>query len=271
MPELPEVETTRRGIAPWLVQRKVAGVIVRDPRLRWPVPGDLDLRLRDAPVHGVERRGKYLLFRIGDGTLLVHLGMSGSLRLMTEDIAPRTHDHVDLLLDNGHRLRYTDPRRFGAWLWTEGNAVDHPLLRSLGPEPLTDAFSGDYLFAHSRGRRGEIKSFLMDGHTVVGVGNIYATEALFRAGIHPLRPAGRIALLRYRRLAEQVRTVLSEAIARGGTTLRDFVDSRGQPGYFALDLLAYGRAGQPCTVCGSILKSSRLNQRATAYCGRCQR
>ena len=243
MPELPEVETTRRGIAPYVENHRVTGVVVRQPRLRWPVP-DLAALLTGHRVHAVERRAKYLLLRFDHGSLIIHLGMSGSLRVLAATSSPRPHDHVDLLF--GRRcLRLHDPRRFGAMLWADGDPLEHPRLQALGPEPLSDAFDADYLHACTRGRRVAIKSLLMDGKVVVGVGNIYATEALFHAGIHPARSAGR--------------------------TLRDFVNETGEPGYFAQELFAYGRAGEPCKSCGATVRTRQIGQRASAYCPHCQR
>ena len=272
MPELPEVETTRRGILPYLRGRRIRGLEVREPRLRWPVPPDLAALVSGEAVDTVERRGKYLLLRLGKGTLLIHLGMSGSLRVLTAPAAsPRKHDHIDLLLEDGRLLRYHDPRRFGDFLWLEGDPARHPLLAGLGPEPLGDGFDGDYLFRLSRGRRTSVKQFLMDGHVVVGVGNIYANEALYLAGIDPRRRAGRVAAARYARLAAAVRGVLEGAIAQGGTTLRDYVNGNGAPGYFALSLNVYGRAGQPCPRCGEAIRQVRNAQRSTFYCPRCQR
>lgn len=272
MPELPEVETTRRGILPYLRGRRIRGLEVREPRLRWPVPPDLAALVSGEAVDTVERRGKYLLLRLGKGTLLIHLGMSGSLRVLTAPAAsPRKHDHIDLLLEDGRLLRYHDPRRFGAFLWLEGDPARHPLLAGLGPEPLGDGFDGDYLFRLSRGRRTSVKQFLMDGHVVVGVGNIYANEALYLAGIDPRRRAGRVAAARYARLAAAVRGVLEGAIAQGGTTLRDYVNGNGAPGYFALSLNVYGRTGQPCPRCGEAIRQVRNAQRSTFYCPRCQR
>lgn len=269
MPELPEVETTRRGIAPHLVGRVCSGARVRQPMLRWPVP-ELDGVLSGSTLEAVERRAKYLLLRFGHGTLIVHLGMSGSLRVLPAATAPRTHDHVDLLFDSTC-LRLHDPRRFGAVLWTQDDPMTHPLLRQLGPEPLSDAFDGAHLQRAAKGRRSAIKNLLMDGHVVVGVGNIYATEALFRAGIHPGRASGRVARARLDRLADEVKTVLTYAIGRGGTTLRDFLNESGEPGYFAQELLVYGRAGQACRHCGSLIRTRRIGQRASAYCPHCQR
>ncbi len=270
MPELPEVETTRRGIAPHLTGQRLIGAVVRDARLRWPVPHGLDRRLAGRAVLAVNRRAKYLLLTVEGGTLILHLGMSGSLRLVAAEAPPGKHDHVDLLLSDGRALRLHDPRRFGAVLWTTEEPARHPLLANLGPEPLSESFNGDYLFSRSRGRRGAVKSFIMDAHVVVGVGNIYANEALFLAGIDPRRAAGRIAAARYVRLGTAIRGVLEAAIAEGGTTLRDFVGGDGRPGYFAQSLKVYGRAGEPCTSCGGPVRQLRLGQRSTFFCQQCQ-
>lgn len=270
MPELPEVETTRRGVEPWALGQRVAAVEVHEPRLRWPVPADLPERLVGQEILAVERRAKYLLFRTAAGSLLLHLGMSGSLRVIRDGAPRRLHDHVDILLASGDRLRYNDPRRFGCLLWL-GPGEQHPLLGSLGPEPLSPAFSGGHLYRLSRGRRAAIKPFIMDNAVVVGVGNIYASEALFLAGIRPDRAAGRVSLQRYQRLAEHIREVLAAAIQQGGTTLRDFVGSDGNPGYFAQQLFVYGRAGQACKRCGGLLRERRLGQRSSVFCVTCQR
>lgn len=270
MPELPEVETTRRGIAPALEGHVVVEVIVHNPRLRWPVPAELQA-LRGQVVRRTSRRGKYILLHTDAGTALVHLGMSGSLRLVSPGTPRKPHDHLELRLDSGWVLRLHDPRRFGCFLWLTQAPEQHELLRDLGPEPLEDAFDGRYLFEKSRKRSAPAKAFLMDSHVVVGVGNIYANEALFRAGIHPLRPAGRIGAERYDRLAAEVKAILAYAIQRGGTTLRDFVNSDGEPGYFQLELDAYGRGGEPCHRCGAPLREVRLGGRSTVYCPRCQR
>ncbi len=271
MPELPEVETTRRGIEPHLVGKTIHSLIVRQKQLRWPVPDELADRLAGATILRVDRRAKYLLVETSHGTLIIHLGMSGSLRIVDSALAPDTHDHIDLHFGNKKILRYTDPRRFGAWLWCEQSPKLHPLLASLGPEPLDDTFNGDYLFKKSRGRKQAIKSFIMDSHTVAGVGNIYANEALFMAGIHPLRAGGRISRKRYMRLAEAIRSVLAEAIRQGGTTLRDFLNSEGKPGYFQQSLQVYGRASEPCPHCRAPIRETRSGQRSTFYCPRCQR
>ncbi|HHI76763.1 MAG TPA: bifunctional DNA-formamidopyrimidine glycosylase/DNA-(apurinic or apyrimidinic site) lyase [Gammaproteobacteria bacterium] len=268
MPELPEVETTRRGIAPLLTGQTVERVVVRQPRLRWPVP-DLE-HLTGRRLEAVDRRAKYLLLRFPHGTLLMHLGMSGSLRVLPPDSPPQAHDHFELHL-GGRCLRLRDPRRFGAVLWTDRPPEDHPLLRDLGPEPLSEAFDAGYLHAQAQRRQVPIKQLLMDGKVVVGVGNIYATESLFLAGIHPARACRRIARARIARLVDEVKAVLERAIAQGGTTLRDFQRQDGRPGYFAQELLVYGRAGQPCPRCGRTLKSRLLGQRNTTWCPGCQR
>lgn len=270
MPELPEVETTRRGIAPHLEGRSIVEVIVREPRLRWPVPRDLPRLLAGRTVRAVERRAKYLLLHTDAGTAILHLGMSGSLRIVTAGSAPEAHDHVDLVLDSGRALRLRDPRRFGALLWTRADPQAHKLLKALGPEPLSAEFDGDRLHRASRGRKVSVKEFIMNSHIVVGVGNIYANEALFMAGIHPSRPAGRIARERYARLAQCIKEVLTQAIAEGGTTLRDFVREDGQPGYFRIRLRVYDRAGDPCPQCGTPIRHKVLGQRSTYFCPRCQ-
>lgn len=269
MPELPEVETTRRGIEPHVLDRVITQVVIRDGRLRWPVPAELPRYLEGVPVLAVRRRAKYLLLDNPRGTLMIHLGMSGSLRLMPADTPALFHDHVDLVLDNGSCLRYNDPRRFGSFHWLESD--QHPLLNHLGPEPLSEAFDGDYLYRRSRGRKTAIKTFLMDGRVVVGVGNIYANEALFRAGIRPDRAAGRVGLARYQRLVGSVQAILADAITQGGTTLRDFVGGDGKPGYFAQQLQVYGRGGKPCRDCGTVLREIRQSNRATVFCPVCQR
>lgn len=269
MPELPEVETTRRGIEPHLLGRRIIGWIVRDARLRWPVrlPGTL----RGTRIERVARRAKYLALVVDSGALIVHLGMSGSLRIVGDDVAPGPHAHVDLLLDDGRRLRYVDPRRFGSIHFQPGDWASHWLLRSLGPEPLDADFDGAYLHRTSRKRRTAVKSFLMDSRIVVGVGNIYANEALFRAGIRPRRAAGRLSRADCDRLADAIRTTLRSAIEEGGTTLRDFLGSNGEPGYFGQRLLVYGREGELCNACATALASTRIGNRATVYCPRCQR
>ena len=270
MPELPEVETTRAGLEPHLSGRVVRAATLRRPDLRWPIAGEVESLLPGQRIEAVRRRAKYLLLDTAAGSALLHLGMSGSLRVLPGDTPPRPHDHVDLVLDGGRVLRFNDPRRFGCLLWQAPGTV-HPLLQALGPEPLGPAFDGDWLFRLSRGRRAPVKTFLMDQAVVVGVGNIYAAEALFASGISPLRPAGSVSRDRYRRLAEAVRAVLGAAIQRGGTTLRDFISPDGSAGYFVQELAVYGRGGAPCPRCGARLREARIGQRASVWCGRCQR
>jgi len=276
MPELPEVETTLRGVAPSLEGRTIRRIIVRNPSLRWPVPRAI-ARAEGRTVRQCRRRAKYLLFELGEspgsphGGLLIHLGMSGSLRLCAAEDPPRKHDHFDLVLEGGRCLRFNDPRRFGALLWWDAPAEAHPLLAALGPEPLSQAFSGTHLWQKSRGRKGAVKNFIMDGKVVVGVGNIYASEALFMAGIHPGRPAGRISLKRYEALAAAICDVLGRAIRHGGTTLRDFLNSEGNPGYFARELLVYEREGRPCFHCRAPIRRRVIGQRSSYFCAQCQR
>ena len=270
MPELPEVETTRRGLAPHLAGRRIAEVRLHRDALRWPIPGELPQALRGQPIAGIRRRAKYLLLDTAAGSALWHLGMSGSLRVLGGDVPLRAHDHVDMAMDDVRVLRFNDPRRFGCLLW-QPPGTTHALLRGLGPEPLSDAFDGDYLFTRARGRTAPVKAFLMDQAIVVGVGNIYAAEALFEAGIHPLRAAGRISRERHVRLAAAVKRILAHAITRGGTTLRDFISPDGAPGYFEQELRVYGRGGAPCKACGTRLKEARIGQRSSAWCPRCQR
>ena len=273
MPELPEVEVVRRGLRHSVLGHTVGSVQVREPRLRWPVPGDLDARLAGCTLRSVERRGKYLLLGFDRGVLVVHLGMSGSLRFLAAPPPPSRHDHVDLLFEHG-TLRYHDPRRFGAMLWhdaAQGPVLAHPLLAGLGVEPLSPAFDGAMLYRATRGRRVSIKQALMSGVLVVGVGNIYASESLFRAGIRPTTPAQRVGRERCELLAQAVRATLSDAIASGGSSLRDFVASDGACGHFQFDCLVYGRAGEPCRTCGEPVRSLRQGQRSTFFCARCQR
>jgi formamidopyrimidine-DNA glycosylase len=270
MPELPEVETTRRGIEPHLVGRRIAGLLLRRDGLRWPFPPALEGDLPGQRLHAVRRRAKYLLIDADRGSLLLHLGMSGSLRLTDTGAPLRLHDHVEVALDDGRALRFNDPRRFGCLLWQPAGEL-HPLLAALGPEPLDGAFDGEWLFERSRGRRGPVKNFLMDQAIVVGVGNIYAAESLFAAGIDPRRAAGRVSRERYERLAQAVKRILAHAIERGGTTLRDFLAPDGAPGYFEQELQVYGREGDACRACGRTLRGVRLGQRASAWCPGCQR
>jgi len=271
VPELPEVETTRRGVSPLLEGRRVSAVSVRDARLRRPVPPALPALLGGQRLGRVRRRAKYLLFDFERGTLIVHLGMSGSLRVVTPETPLLPHDHVEIAFDGGRCLRLRDPRRFGLVLWTDAPPESHALLAHLGPEPFAEAFSASYLYALSRGRRGAVKNFIMDARVVVGVGNIYASESLFRAGIHPARPAGRVSLARYAALAGHVREILGEAIEAGGTTLRDFVRNDGEPGYFRHNLKVYGRAGEACCNCHAPLRMRVIGQRSSFFCAACQR
>lgn len=270
MPELPEVETTRRGIQPFIENQTITQVIIRQHQLRWPICSHLPQKLQGQMVQRIARRGKYLLFEMKQGTFILHLGMSGSLRILKEKIAPKKHDHVDIEFSPHTVLRFTDPRRFGAVLWTEGVALQHPLLAKLGMEPLTSDFSATYLKKAAQGRKKPIKSFIMDSHIVVGIGNIYAAEALFLAGIHPTRPAGSVSEIEMVKLVEAIKNILSQAILQGGTTLKDFVNSEGKPGYFSHQLLVYGRNGLACVICNKILQSMRLGQRSTVYCSNCQ-
>jgi formamidopyrimidine-DNA glycosylase len=272
MPELPEVETSLRGIAPHLQGRRILRLVARERRLRWPVEEEVDARVAGQLIVALRRRAKYLLLELEQGSsLLLHLGMSGSLRVLPADTPPGPQDHIDLVLEDGCCLRLRDPRRFGSLHWVPPPVEQHPLLRHLGPEPLSDAFDGDYLYRLARGRRCAVKGFIMDSQVVVGIGNIYASESLYLAGIHPTRPAGRIGQQRYLGLALAIEQVLTAAIAQGGTSLRDFVQEDGHPGYFAQELRVYGREGQPCRGCGAPLRQRRIAQRSSFYCARCQR
>ena len=271
MPELPEVETTRRGIAPALRGRRIAGVVVREPRLRWPIPRALANSATGQAIRGVRRRAKYLLIDLEEGSLILHLGMSGSLRVLPPATPLVTHDHVDILLDSGLALRFNDPRRFGSLLWTEGDPLAHPLLRRLAPEPLDEDFNADYLERVTRKRRVAIKQLMMNSQVVVGVGNIYASEALFRARINPRRAAGRLKRVQLQRLARGIKAVLNMAIKVGGTTLRDYVGADGNPGYFRQKLYVYERTGKPCRVCRTPIRQFAQGQRSTYYCSHCQK
>ena len=271
MPELPEVETTLRGIAPHLRDRRVTEVVFRNPSLRWPIPRNLPRLLRGQTVRDLQRRAKYLLIAFDHGTLILHLGMSGSLRIQPVGTPAEKHDHFDLVLDSGQLLRLRDPRRFGAVLWHAGDVAQHPLLAVLGPEPLQAEFDGEYLHRTTRSRSVAIKLAIMDSHLVVGVGNIYANEALFRAGIRPKLAANKLSLPCCRRLAQNIKEVLQEAIRQGGSTLRDFVHSDGSSGYFQQNYFVYGRTGEPCRVCGTFIKQIKQGQRSTFYCPACQR
>ncbi len=271
MPELPEVETTRRGIAPLITGQRIIELVLRTDKLRWPLEQHLCHLLPGQSIEAVERRAKYLLLRTARGTLILHLGMSGSLRVIPAETTEQKHDHVDLIFADGNCLRFTDPRKFGALLWTEADPQQHKLLRELGPEPLSEELSGEYLHRRSRNRKLAVKPFIMDQKLVVGVGNIYASEALFRAGIRPQKPAGKVSRKSYQKLAEQIRAVLNESIAAGGTTISDFQQSDGKPGYFKQELQVYGRESAPCLVCNTPIRAIRLGQRSTYYCPTCQR
>ena len=271
MPELPEVETARRGITPYLRGKRVLEVVVRDRRLRWPIPSTLLQELPGQRIESVDRRGKYLLLRTAAGTALLHLGMSGSLRIVAGDTPPQKHDHVDLVMDTGQALRLRDPRRFGTLLWTRDDPERHKLLKDLGPEPLSDRLDGAYLFEASRGRKVAVKQFVMDSHVVVGVGNIYASESLFLAAIKPQRAAGRVTAKEYAALARAIKKVLTASIKAGGTTLRDFAREDGEPGYFAQRLRVYGRGGEKCYRCGGTIKAKATGQRMTYWCPSCQK
>ncbi|SFL01116.1 DNA-(apurinic or apyrimidinic site) lyase [Nitrosomonas aestuarii] len=282
MPELPEVEVTRLGIAPYLEKRRITGVVIRNPRLRWPIPDDLNDRLKGQIIHAITRRAKYLLFECGIGTLILHLGMSGSLRLLSNGSMPCAesgdslvdrpgkHDHFDLIVEDQTILRLRDPRRFGAVLWQSGNTLQHPLLVNLGPEPLVPDFCATRLYESTRARKSSIKSILMNNQVVVGIGNIYANEALFHAKINPRTAACRIGLSRYEKLVQNIKAVLQKAIEAGGSSLRDFVNSDGNPGYFQQQYWVYGRAGMTCRDCGSVIKQIKQNQRSSFYCPVCQ-
>ncbi len=270
MPELPEVETTCRGIAPHIEGRSVQCVIVRQPKLRWPVPDTLSDLLSGQTIQKVTRRAKYILIKTSNGTVLIHLGMSGSLRIMTADQEPKKHDHIDFILNENVVLRFNDQRRFGAVLWTNEPIAEHTLLKELGPEPLLEEFTGQLLYTVSRNKKVPVKTFIMDSHVVVGVGNIYANEALFMAGVLPLQPAGTLILEQYEKLVECIKVILHHAITQGGTTLRDFVNEDGKPGYFKQQLKVYGRKGLPCVNCQSLLIEVRLANRSTVFCQTCQ-
>ena len=271
MPELPEVETTRAGVEPHVAGQRVRTVIVRQPRLRWPVSAALAVDLPGQTLYQVRRRAKYLLFAADSGHVCVHLGMSGRLRVVPADAPAGAHDHVDIVLDNDRAIRFNDARRFGSIFWLTGEPEAFSLLAELGPEPLSEAFDGAWLKTLSTARRAPVKAFIMDSRVVVGVGNIYACEALFAAGIHPRRAARRISATRFICLAAAIKTVLRRAIAAGGTTLRDYIGIDGDTGYFQLELAVYGRAGMPCPVDGTPIRRAVIGQRSTFFCPTCQR
>ncbi|NRB37837.1 MAG: bifunctional DNA-formamidopyrimidine glycosylase/DNA-(apurinic or apyrimidinic site) lyase [Pseudomonadales bacterium] len=271
MPELPEVETSCRGIKPHIEGATLQKVTVRNAKLRWPVPVAELTALEGRTLNAVQRRGKYLKLIFDSGYILLHLGMSGNVRIVQQDEVIQKHDHIDFSFTNGNILRLNDPRRFGCCLYQADNSVEHDLLKVLGPEPLADVFNAELLYQCSRGKKQAVKTFIMDGHVVVGVGNIYAAESLFRAGINPKRAAGNISKARYIILVQVIKAVLAEAIAQGGTTLKDFVGGDGKPGYFKQELQVYGRAGEPCTICSQNIKKINQGQRSTFYCSHCQK
>ncbi|WP_102798542.1 bifunctional DNA-formamidopyrimidine glycosylase/DNA-(apurinic or apyrimidinic site) lyase [Bowmanella denitrificans] len=270
MPELPEVEVSRLGISPHLIGQRIQAIVVRQTQLRWPVPGEVQFAV-GREIQDVRRRAKYLLVDTASGSLILHLGMSGSLRVLDTNSPVQKHDHLDIQLHNGKCLRFNDPRRFGACLWQGTDTEPLALLSRLGPEPLTDAFDGQRLFALSRGKQVAVKNFIMDNHIVVGVGNIYASESLFMAGIDPRKAAGKVSQAAYLKLAAAIKQVLALAIQQGGTTLKDFTQADGNPGYFAQELQVYGRSGKPCRVCQSPLQAVTIGQRNSFFCHKCQR
>jgi len=269
MPELPEVETTKRGITPYVKKQQVQNVVIRQASLRWPVPRNLKQKLKDQTIKDIQRRAKYLLFATQTGHLIIHLGMSGSLRIVNNQIDPNKHDHIDIVFSN-KTLRFHDPRRFGAVLWTSKDPLQHKLLKHLGPEPLSEEFTGEHLHYLAQAKKVNVKTFIMNSRIVVGVGNIYASESLFLSGIHPQRAAGLISLTRYEILAKNIKQVLTHAIKLGGTTLRDFVREDGKPGYFANKLNVYNQTGKPCPVCKNPIKVRTISQRSSFFCVQCQ-
>lgn len=271
MPELPEVETTRCGIEPHLQNRRIEKIIVRDRRLRWPVTASLEKQAQGAVIESIQRRGKYLLLYTTQGKIIIHLGMSGSLRILDHKTPVAKHDHIDVIVDSGQALRFHDPRRFGSVIWTRKDPLQHPRLIDLGPEPLTDDFNAELLYQKSRGRKLAIKNFIMDSHIVVGVGNIYACESLFMAAIHPNHAAGKVSIKRMEKLVDAIKTILARAIKQGGTTLKDFTNSDGQPGYFSQSLNVYGREGEACPQCQRPVRRIVQGQRSTFYCPNCQK
>jgi formamidopyrimidine-DNA glycosylase len=270
MPELPEVETVKCGLKPHIENKTIQDVTVRHSQLRWPIPADLKNQLTGQLVIKITRRGKYLLLQVTSGTLIIHLGMSGSLRVITQNLLPTRHDHVDIVLSDKTIIRYNDPRRFGAILWTANDPFTHPLLQAIGIEPLDEHFTGHYLQQKALKRHAPIKSFLMNSKMVAGIGNIYAAEALFLAKIHPMMPAHALTITECDNLVHAIKQILHNAIESGGTTLKDFVNSEGKPGYFSQNLQVYGRAKLPCKICATLLESFQLGQRSTVFCGHCQ-
>ncbi len=269
MPELPEVEVSRMGITPHMLDQTIQAFVFRTPKLRWDIPQELK-QLEGQVIRAINRRAKYLLIETDMGTAIVHLGMSGSLRVLDADFPPAKHDHVDLKLTNGKVLRYNDPRRFGAWLWC-APGESHTVLDHMGPEPLTDEFNAEYVVEKAQGKRVAVKQFIMDNKVVVGVGNIYANESLFKSRIHPTRPAGQVTVEEWKLLVTHIKATLEIAINQGGTTLKDFAQADGKPGYFAQELLVYGKAGNPCPECGEPLQEQKIGQRNTFFCDECQK
>ncbi len=270
MPELPEVEITRQGLLP-LVNQTVKNVVIRNASMRWPIPDHLPKTLASKKLLSLKRRAKYILAQFENGTLLLHLGMSGRISLLDRSYPPEKHDHFDIAFQDKQVLRLTDPRRFGAVLWAGDDPQSHVLLRVLGPEPLDEAFSGQYLHEHIRTRRAAIKTTIMDGHLVVGVGNIYASESLFRAGINPQLPANQVSLAKCKKLVATIKATLTDALNAGGSSLRDFLGADGNPGYFQQEYFVYSRTGEPCKVCGTLIQNIKLGQRSTFYCKHCQK
>jgi len=271
MPELPEVETSRRGIEPHLLNKKISRITIRQHKLRWPIPQNLPVLAQGKTIRAVSRRAKYIYLVLENGTIIIHLGMSGSLRICTTKTAIEKHDHIDIQVATNKILRLRDPRKFGCVLWAENPVEEHKLIKPLGPEPLQADFTADYLYAKAKTRQCSIKTFIMNSHIVVGVGNIYASESLFRAGINPTRKAGSISLARIQKLVDAIKQTLQAAIIEGGTTLRDFTGISGQPGYFAQKLLVYGKTGEQCPQCNKPIKQINQQQRSTFYCPNCQR
>lgn len=271
MPELPEVETICRGIAASIVGAKIAQVRINQHRLRWPVPKSLPTKLAHQTIKGISRRGKYLLISFPNGTLIAHLGMTGTLQVLPEKSPTKKHDHIEITLDNGKCIRFNDPRRFGSMVWTEKDPLQHKLLAQLGPEPLSPDFTGEYLSLKAKNKLTAIKTFIMNSKNVVGVGNIYASEALFLAGIKPTTITKKLSLDHCKKLVKTIKQVLLASIKHGGTTFRDYKNSHGEHGQFKTKLQVYDRAGMPCYRCGTTIKTIRIGQRSTFYCPKCQR
>lgn len=271
MPELPEVETTLRKIKPFILEKQISRVIIRQNKLRFVIQPDLATKLTTKKIIGISRRGKYLIFSFKSGAMIIHLGMSGKLLLLPENHMPMKHEHVTFVFKNGLALCYIDQRKFGAILWVDDNPLTHPLLKSLGPEPFSQEFSAKYLLAQAKKRKTSVKQFIMDSHTVTGVGNIYAAEALFLAKIHPEKKINTVTQAEFAKLITAIKTVLRLGIKKGGATIKDFAFLNGSIGSFQNEMKVYGRENLPCLVCKTILKSKRLGQRSTVYCPRCQK